>query len=287
MTAPAPAPDRLLRGSVCGLVTCIVLAVATGLVIVTLGLSDDTWAILFGGTGLLTLLFAVTTAAVFVIRRGRFAPLMAVAVVAAVAGTALVYYLLVTDGSWSREREIAVQLAAALLMGAVGLVYSGIFVLIPTHSRLLLALKVGTVTCAWSIITAFVAFTLVEPVINSPWFIMLFGFMFWALALALILGTIIVPVSAYVGRERAAAETIGGRIRVELACPRCGLRQGVPAGTTRCGRCRAWLKVDVDEPRCECGYPLYRLGGDRCPECGREIPDDRQWPMESVAHANV
>ncbi|MHC4108500.1 MAG: hypothetical protein ACYSTY_10490, partial [Planctomycetota bacterium] len=143
------------------------------------------------------------------------------------------------------------------------------------------------VVCTWSIITMFGAFTFVEPSINSPWFVMLFGIMFWTLAFAVILGTIIVPVGAYVGRERAAAETIGGRIHVDLACPRCGLRQRVPTGTTRCGRCRAWMKIDVDEPRCECGYQLYQLRGDRCPECGREIPDDRQWPAEPLARASL
>jgi hypothetical protein len=277
----------MLRAAVTGLVTSIVLVVVVGLVIVTLGLEDEVSWTVFGGAAILTLLFAVMTAAAAVARRGRLVPLMAVSVLAAAAGTALVYALLLPDEDpWSDQDEIMVQAAVGCFIVGVALVHSGVFALIPTHSRLLLSLKVVTMACPWLAMAVITGFLLLEPSITSWVIEVIVGVSSWVLVLLTVLGTILVPVGAHVGRERAAAETIGGRIRIELACPRCGMRQRVPTGTTRCGRCRAWLKVDVDEPRCECGYQLYQLRGDRCPECGRDIPADRQWPAESVAAAS-
>jgi hypothetical protein len=31
--------------------------------------------------------------------------------------------------------------------------------------------------------------------------------------------------------------------------------------------------VVIEEPRCVCGYVLFRMSQETCPECGREVPE--------------
>ena len=42
-------------------------------------------------------------------------------------------------------------------------------------------------------------------------------------------------------------------------------------GLSRCRECGLALTIEVEEPRCVCGYLLYNLAGTSCPECGREV----------------
>jgi hypothetical protein len=54
-----------------------------------------------------------------------------------------------------------------------------------------------------------------------------------------------------------------------LSCPRC--RSNVTAGAkeARCGACDLRFRLEIIEERCTgCGYSLYGLTMDRCPECG-------------------
>ena len=81
--------------------------------------------------------------------------------------------------------------------------------------------------------------------------------------------------------EPERGETVPWRFDMRLACPRCGFEQSMPVTGTgegsRCERCRLRIRIDVDEPRCACGYVLYKISGDRCPECGREIAEADRW----------
>jgi hypothetical protein len=64
-------------------------------------------------------------------------------------------------------------------------------------------------------------------------------------------------------------ETLPRTLHLTLTCPACGLEQSLPQGPVRCGRCDCAMVIAIEEPRCACGYLLYRLQGDQCPECGR------------------
>jgi hypothetical protein len=69
---------------------------------------------------------------------------------------------------------------------------------------------------------------------------------------------------------------------VELKCPRCAQR--IELGSNRddrCTHCRLKIRVEVEEPRCECGYSLFELASDKCPECGNEIDPDDRWGAEA------
>jgi len=85
-------------------------------------------------------------------------------------------------------------------------------------------------------------------------------------------------------RTAGSGETISGKVVVQLVCPRCRSEQGMRTGLSRCTSCGLRIELIVEEPVCECGYQLYQLTGDRCPECGREIPDGDRWgaQMESL-----
>ncbi len=61
-------------------------------------------------------------------------------------------------------------------------------------------------------------------------------------------------------------------LRVTLLCPRCHRKQDLPLGGAACEGCGLKIEVKVEEPRCtQCGYLLFMLRGDRCPECGAAI----------------
>ena len=99
------------------------------------------------------------------------------------------------------------------------------------------------------------------------------------LAILAACGTVVTPVLAIVERvtRRDSADTIEKRIEVDLTCPRCGVEQPIRTGSAKCTGCGLRIRIDVEEPRCECGYLLYQLEGDVCPECGRSIEDQDRW----------
>ncbi|RMH30115.1 MAG: hypothetical protein D6692_02565 [Planctomycetota bacterium] len=77
---------------------------------------------------------------------------------------------------------------------------------------------------------------------------------------------------------------IGEGVPVELACPRCGsMIRGRSNRECRCEGCRLKVRVEVEEPRCACGYLLYQLVGDVCPECGRAVAAEDRWAVPEGA----
>lgn len=94
-------------------------------------------------------------------------------------------------------------------------------------------------------------------------------------------GTIVALVLSVLDRQarRSGGESMprSGRMRLEIVCPRCGSPQQLAAGPSRCSACGLKFTVEVEEPRCECGFLLYQLTGERCPDCGREIPAESRW----------
>lgn len=71
---------------------------------------------------------------------------------------------------------------------------------------------------------------------------------------------------------------LGDGIAVMLTCPRCSASiDAVSNRASRCGSCRLKVRVEVEEPRCVCGYLLYQLNADACPECGRPVAVEDRW----------
>jgi hypothetical protein len=88
-----------------------------------------------------------------------------------------------------------------------------------------------------------------------------------------LVGTVAVPVAVVskAGKRREQAESIDSRVQVHFGCPKCGERQTHRPGFIKCSKCGAGMFIEIEEPRCECGYLLYRLTGQTCPECGRAV----------------
>ncbi|MCH7602227.1 MAG: hypothetical protein IIB54_05635, partial [Planctomycetes bacterium] len=57
-------------------------------------------------------------------------------------------------------------------------------------------------------------------------------------------------------------------------CPQCQQWLEAPSGPARCDGCGLRLIIEITEPRCPCGYLLYELKGNVCPECGRDTTID-------------
>lgn len=72
-------------------------------------------------------------------------------------------------------------------------------------------------------------------------------------------------------RRVATSESIARRPELTFACPRCRTEQSLATGLQRCRACRLAMIIEIEEPRCPCGYLLFRLEGDRCPECGLPV----------------
>lgn len=84
-------------------------------------------------------------------------------------------------------------------------------------------------------------------------------------------GTMLTPTIALLEiiQRRGGRESISSDVRIKLTCPRCNAEQTLPTGPSQCQACGLRIDINVEEPRCACGYLLFKLEGDQCPECGR------------------
>ncbi len=98
-------------------------------------------------------------------------------------------------------------------------------------------------------------------------------------------GTVITPIVWKVQAVHRAESVVSipSRLRIEVKCPRCHTQQELHTGPGKCERCGLRITIQVEEPRCACGYQLYRLESEHCPECGREVPQADRWAAEQSA----
>ena len=92
-------------------------------------------------------------------------------------------------------------------------------------------------------------------------------------------GTVITPIvwKVQAVHRVGSVDSIPSRLRIDIKCPRCKTQQQLRTGPAKCAKCGLRITVQVEEPRCTCGYQLYRLESERCPECGREVPETDRW----------
>lgn len=209
-------------------------------------------------------------------------PMMRIACLAGAAmaaiGTTCVIFAMVADERGARY-ELVTTFARAGALGfalAVALAYSAALRQVLGRSRLLTTIAIITLIAAWvasGLVTLLsVGLDALEAMNSYDVFLMLASLTGIAV-LVMLAGTIVVPV-ALISRalkERQAVESLDPRLQVRLACPKCGERQTHKPGFARCSGCGAGLFIEVEEPRCDCGYLLYQLTGDTCPECGRPV----------------
>ncbi len=177
---------------------------------------------------------------------------------------------------WRLENMIYVSGAIALTIGC-GLVHR-LFIWPIKPS------KIGAVVLKWSAVV-FAVFTTG---------VVLYGFIadgfgYWGrvhirtvgISSILTAGTTIATVAIAIFRPKLLIDGPGmlaTSMPVLVTCPRC--QSGVEVKSnreSRCGGCRLKIRVEVEEPRCGCGYLLYELESDVCPECGKAVADEDRW----------
>jgi hypothetical protein len=72
-------------------------------------------------------------------------------------------------------------------------------------------------------------------------------------------------------RRRPGPESIPVGVALSAACPRCDAACKFAQGESSCPACGLRVTLEIEEPRCECGYLLYKLDSEQCPECGRAV----------------
>ncbi len=85
-------------------------------------------------------------------------------------------------------------------------------------------------------------------------------------------GTLCTVLLHWVGASAAPEAMVTTTLALSLTCPRCGAAQELPAGRSKCRQCGLSFRIEIEEEHCaKCGYVLYRLTSDRCPECGAPV----------------
>ena len=92
-------------------------------------------------------------------------------------------------------------------------------------------------------------------------------------------GTVVTPILWKMQgvRQVGSAGAVPLNIEVNIVCPRCHSDQCLKAGERSCARCGLRITIEIEEPRCKCGYLLHKLENNRCPECGRAIDERDRW----------
>ncbi|MGI9013197.1 MAG: hypothetical protein ACR2GY_03000 [Phycisphaerales bacterium] len=164
---------------------------------------------------------------------------------------------------------VALSLAAQLLL----LESRHAWLRIATRILILMIIAFAALTCAfiWEVID-------IEDRSNwgPSW---VFLYLELPLGAMTLLGLIVIPLTTRLTERGtvAAAESIDAKVALEMSCPRCGESATFRNGPGRCKPCGFLMMIEIEEPRCECGYLLYQLASDVCPECGRPVPEDQRW----------
>ena len=116
---------------------------------------------------------------------------------------------------------------------------------------------------------------MVAKVLGEQWFGRIVG----ASAVVIGAGTLAQPVLIRIAGAAPQESAIRGRrAKVALGCPRCGTRCELETNTdAKCAACQLAIRVEVEEPRCACGYLMFGLETSTCPECGAAIPENLHW----------
>jgi hypothetical protein len=77
-------------------------------------------------------------------------------------------------------------------------------------------------------------------------------------------------------------------LAVQMRCPRCSEHVEIKANQPQaCAWCGLQLRVEMQEPRCACGYLLHHLQAPMCPECGALVPLELNWRSAPTAAAKT
>lgn len=92
-----------------------------------------------------------------------------------------------------------------------------------------------------------------------------------SLAIIDVCGSVAVPVLHRVSAISSREQVRTTNLEVTVICPRCETSRKLPVGRSRCA-CGLRFLIEVEEEHCpRCGYALYKLTSNACPECGAPL----------------
>ena len=187
----------------------------------------------------------------------------------------------------ARFRWIA-YLTATLAVIAVMSAYAGPIVVLETRSSILGVLRaillrgIGLWNAA---IITLIWFGSSLEALNRTLFGLLLPVISYSGLLLLLAGLLLAAaIRSDEKRRRRQRDALPARIRLTMTCPRCAAKQEFPIGAAKCAQCGFRMMIEIEEPRCECGYSLYQLRSDVCPECGRRVPAQQRWSRAPAPH---
>lgn len=283
MRALAPAPLALARRACIGLVlAALALAAIAILNLILTDFRDSTLAVRGAMTGVIVLVTSLLLLANLAVlgRDGRHEAAW-LAAGAAAAGTVL--WLTATWRDWNPPTgfDWVWRSAICLYLVSLGSTITGQLMILSSRRVILNWVRWATAGALWlgfGLIILMVSGLLdVEDRFGRGPSVIL-TMLLVPINVTALLGVILVPMLIRM-EERAGRggppESLDRHITLTLSCPRCGLEQSMEPGVRPCAGCRATLRIDIEEPRCECGYLLFKLTSPLCPECGRPVPQTR------------
>ncbi|MDY7107463.1 MAG: hypothetical protein SYC29_02395 [Planctomycetota bacterium] len=274
---------HLRRTFLWSMIISLSLAAVIGIVALLMPGLGPTEEIL-GSTALFGAFSLVALCCAIVIEQGRLRILMWMGIIASAAALLTWLFLLWFENPLSsRAEEYTARTAGVFNVICVWCAYFGLFTGLPLRHPWAKVVQ-WTAIYAASIIGLFIFLVCVVPewmedhvihVLGEDLFFRLSG----AVGIVAACGTVLAPILWKVQalRQAASGESIPSALRVQVVCPRCGTAQALPLGPSKCAQCGLRITLKVEEPRCTCGYLLYQLEGDKCPECGRTIPPEMRW----------
>ena len=261
----------------------IAASVLAGLAFILGLVSDERWlgsAVILAGGCLLVFVQA------WIADRGRHRAWMRWGMVfAALAAAAGIGSLWISSVVGWKAAEYSIRAGLAAASFAVWTAWGGVLTFSRVIGTAITPIRWGTfaLISAWGTVAVIAC---IDPDTAEQFVMLVVGQAWFARALAAsaviaLAGTIAQPILVLLARgsQQSTDPRFGDRhLAVEVRCPRCGTMPAVEANTDAlCPGCRLSIRVVVDEPRCGCGFLLYRLEAANCPECGGAVPESLRW----------
>ena len=240
---------------------------------------------LLGTSGVVAAGCLATLVAAFVADQGRFVRRMHVGMAVGWCGVACWIGMIWLAPAVSLRQEILfARVAGGFCVPAAAIVFVGMTMFPRARGTGVLVARWSTASLVvfwacfgeFAIVLPQVAEDIVQLIVGERWFARSVG----ASAVLVAAGTVAQPVLIRLGRSTEGAEGAirGRRTPVTCRCPRCAAECVLDANVdAACAACGLRIRVELEEPRCTCGYLLFGLESSGCPECGAPVPESARW----------
>jgi len=248
-----------------------------GIIAIAFELDDDPFGKILGTIALLALCDAAMLTSILVTaKRASRIWLTLPGALFVAGGSFLLMALMMYERSIRFSTEELMGWGSAIGIAAgVALLHTSVFLNIRARVLVVRIPKALSICAVWMSVMCLGSAAAFDMSSSMNWgVVFLIGFLMGIAVLVAVAGTIITPILALnsVNRKRADDETLSAEAKMTMTCPGCANEMTARRGVNRCPICRARCFVEFEEPRCACGYPLYKLAGRTCPECGSTVP---------------